>query len=359
MSRVTTPVNVTLANVRTIKGLRDWEKNHEAVEAADNIINTKDWPKTMEAIVEYLRGNDGWATLQDEMINRAPIVNAANVRMDTFITDNQRTWVLISTICRESECWTYVKKGQRTRDGRLAFRSMYNHYLGPNAVDNMANSVERKLTRTTYEGEKKRWNFEKFTNVHMNAHHTLEGLTRYGYAGIDERSKVRYLIDGVKTPSLDAVKTRIMSDAALRGNFSGCVTLYRDMIEQQQTQEKKSLNISVTETEDKKDGGKKKKNGKGSISADQVEDRYYDSKEYAKLSDDAKLKLKRLRENRGTNPSGRIRTKDIIIFRIEELEHDETVQVYCMRILSTSRGICVFLITISMWNWSLTSTVYS
>ncbi len=279
----------------------------------------------MEAIVEFLRGNlgvtgiplayvvrenqaiaadpaDGWATLQDEMINRAPIVNAANVRTDTFITDNQRTWVLISTICRESECWTYVKRGQRTRDGRLAFRSMYNHYLGPNAVDNMANSAERKLTRTTYEGEKKRWNFEKFTNVHMNAHHTLEGLTRYGYAGIDERSKVRYLIDGVKTPSLDAVKTRIMSDAALRGNFSGCVTLYRDMIEQQQTQEKKSLNISVTETEDKKDGGKKKKNGKGSISADQVEDRYYDSKEYAKLSDDAKLKLKRLRENRGSNP---------------------------------------------------------
>ena len=266
-SRVTQPGDIDLPAVRSIRGLRDWEDNHSALEAADNIINTKDWPKTMEAIVELLRGNlgvmgiplayvvreneavaadpaDGWPTQQDEMINRAPIVNAAGNRTATFITDNQRTWVIISEITRDKECWTYVKVAQRTRDGRMAFWSLYNHYLGPNAVDNMANLAERKLIQTTYDGEKKRWNFEKYMTVHTDAHHTLDGLVRYGYAGIDNRSKVRHFIDGIKTNSLDAVKTRIMSDVGLRNDFEQCVTLYKDMIQQQTAQERKSLNVS-------------------------------------------------------------------------------------------------------------------
>ena len=328
-SRVTQPGDIDLPAVRSIRGLRDWEDNHSALEAADNIINVKDWPRTMEAIIELLRGNlgvtgiplayvvrdneaiaadpaDGWPTQQDEMINRAPILNAAGNRTDTFITDNQRTWVIISEITRDKECWTYVKVAQRARDGRMAFRSLYNHYLGPNAVDNMANTAERKLVQTTYDGEKKRWNIEKYITVHTDAHHTLDGLRRYGYAGIDNRSKVRHFIDGIKTPSLDAVKTRIMSDVRLRNDFDQCVTLYKDMIEQQTAQERKSLNVSEVGTEGK-DGqrGGQKKNQRGMVSADQVEDRYYDAKEYQKLTSEAKQKLKRMREQRGHTPNAK------------------------------------------------------
>ena len=341
-SRVTQPGDIDLPAVRSIRGLRDWQKNHTALEAAENIINMKDWPKTMEAIVELLRGNlgvtgiplayvvredeavgadpvDGWDTQQDEMIGRAPIVNAAGNRTDTFITDNQRTWVIISEITRDKECWTYVKVAQRTRDGRMAFWSLYNHYLGPNAVDNMANMAERRLVQTTYDGEKKRWNFEKYMTVHTDAHHTLENLKRYGHAGIDNRSKVRHFIDGIKTTSLDAVKTRIMSDTVLRNDFDQCVTLYKDMIQQQTAQERKSLNVSVTETEgnDDKSGDRKKQNQRGMISADQVEDRFYDPKEYQKLTPDAKLKLKRMREKRGHTPKSK-KQKATEVFAQEE-----------------------------------------
>ena len=53
----------------------------------------------------------------------------------------------------------------------------------------------------------------------------------HGYAGIDNRSKVRHLVAGIKTTTLDSVKTRIMSDAVLRQDFDACVNLYKDFCE--------------------------------------------------------------------------------------------------------------------------------
>jgi hypothetical protein len=329
-SRDTTPPDITVANVRDIRGLRDWELNHTDMEAPEGIINAKDWPKTVEGLNEFLRGNlgvtgiplayvirdemgvtndpaDGWPTKQDEMIGRAPIENAAGVRVATFVTDNQRVWELLAAITRDHDCWTYVKVAQRRRDGRAAYKSLYNHYLGPNAVDNMATNAERKLTHTTYDGEKKRWNFEKYTSTHVNAHHTLAGLVRHGYAGIDERTKVRYLIDGIRTNTLDAVKTRIMSDTELRSDFNQCVTLYKDMIQQLQAQEKRSFNVSAMKQEIDRveNGNKKKEDKKNLIQAKDVQDRYYEPKEYSKMTDEAKLKLKRLRDARGHQPKAK------------------------------------------------------
>ena len=109
---------------------------------------------------------------------------------------------------------------------------------------------------------------------------------------------------------MDAVKTRIMSDARLRSDFDACVTLYRDMIQQKAAQEKRSLNVSMAEMKIADDDKKKSKKKGGNISEDQVEDRYYDSKEYQKLTPEAKLKLKRLREARGHTPKAKKQKKN-------------------------------------------------
>jgi hypothetical protein len=58
----------------------------------------------------------------------------------------------------------------------------------------------------------------------------MEGLVKHEYTGIDPRSKVRYLLDGIKTDKLDSVEARIMSDATLQNDFDACVTLYKDFI---------------------------------------------------------------------------------------------------------------------------------
>mmetsp|Transcript_22939 Transcript_22939/g.32830 ORF Transcript_22939/g.32830 Transcript_22939/m.32830 type:complete len:90 (+) Transcript_22939:1103-1372(+) len=89
----------------------------------------------------------------------------------------------------------------------MAYLGLRGHYLGINNVDNMATSVETTLQSTYYTGEKRRFNFEDYVQVHMDQHSFLEGLVDHGYAGIDERSKVRLLMDGIRTHEYDAVKT--------------------------------------------------------------------------------------------------------------------------------------------------------
>ena len=44
-----------------------------------------------------------------------------------------------------------LQVARRTRDGRKCFRSVYNHYLGPNNIDHMASKAERKLRDSTCE----------------------------------------------------------------------------------------------------------------------------------------------------------------------------------------------------------------
>ncbi|KAI2497284.1 hypothetical protein MHU86_17203 [Fragilaria crotonensis] len=123
----------------------------------------------------------------------------------------------------------------------MAFLSLYQHFLGPNNVDNMATLAEDKLKNTVYNGEQRRWDFERYVNVHKQQHSIMEGLIEHGYTGIDPRSKVRFLLDGIKTDKFDAVKTRIMSDERLRSDFDACVTLYQDYIRQTSKSKKKEL----------------------------------------------------------------------------------------------------------------------
>ncbi|KAI2512366.1 hypothetical protein MHU86_2028 [Fragilaria crotonensis] len=318
VSRTVAVASVTLDNIRSIRELREFESTYKNPDDLPT-INPKDWPKTMEAIDEYLRSvlgerkiplayvirknediapdTETFPTVQDEMIGRAPhfSINAEGVRVPdpVYLVNREKVWDIVSRITRKEAAWTYVKPAQKTRDGRLAYQGIYAHYLGPQHVDNMATMAEDKLKNTVYNGKQRRWDFEKYVNVHKQQHSVLEGLTEHGHVGIDPRSKVRYLLDGIKTDKFDAVKTRIMSEERLRSDFDGCVTLYQDYIRQtSKTKSNPTVNISAMKT-----GGKRK--------FDTVEDRYYTKDEYASLTPEQKKDLASKRLKRGHKPGAK------------------------------------------------------
>lgn len=317
-SRVVAAADVTIDSVRELRHHREWEDAHKDVDPPT--IDPKDWPRTIEGLEEYLRGClgvtkiplayvvrdeeqvpaadpvGGYGTKLDELIARAPIRSANGDYTPTFLTDRSKVWELISDITRDKDCFTYVRPAQRTRDGRMAFLGLKGHYLGENNVDNMSSRAEKKLQTTSYTGEKRRWNFEKYVKMHMDQHAILEGLTQHGYSGIDERSKVRHLLDGIKTTTLDTVKTRIMSDAALRADFQRCVNLFQDFIEQKASHEIRDVTIAAVRAEGGGHSNDDWKNVKPDMS---VEDRYYKKSEYMKLSPEKKAALKIIREKRG------------------------------------------------------------
>jgi hypothetical protein len=117
----------------------------------------------------------------------------------------------------------YAKPAQHSCGGRAAYKALYDHFLSPNNIDSM---VTEALRTTSYHRKQESWNFKKFVNLHRQQHSVLEGLVKHTYAGTDERSKVRHLLDGIKTNKFDVVRNQIITNADYRNNFDMCATFY-------------------------------------------------------------------------------------------------------------------------------------
>lgn len=321
--------DIELDAIYALEELRGYEKDHDA--AVDPpTIDTRDWPRTIESLEEYFRSVLGetskiplayvireeedpapsaddpptnYDSRQEELIARAPMRGPDGRFTETYLGDRAKVWELLAGVCRNQECWTYVKPGMRARDGRLAFLGLKDHYMGSSFVDNMSAAAEKKLNTATYTGESRRWTFEQYVTLHKKQHQILEGLRAYGYVGIDERTKVRLLMDGINSSLLDSVKNTIFATEALRSDFDACVNLFKDAIAHSQSARGgknaiRDANVSgLGSQRDATDGGKKAAdNVKPDMS---VEDRYYKVSEYRQLTRAQKLGLQLKRKSRG------------------------------------------------------------
>jgi hypothetical protein len=115
------------------------------------------------------------------------------------VDDRRKVWDIISNICGKHSCFVYIKPALRTRNGRDAYMLLFDRFRGPKNVGNMASEAETKLTGTLYNGEKTCFTWETYVITHTEQHSVINGLKDYGYAGIDDSSKVRHLLKGIKT----------------------------------------------------------------------------------------------------------------------------------------------------------------
>ena len=115
----------------------------------------------------------------------------------------------------------------------------------------MANIAERQLRDVSYFGEKRNWTFKKVVTVHKEQYHILISLEKHAYKGIDERSKVRHLIDGVKTAKLDTIKATILYISEYSISFENRVMFYEDFIKQSKGQ--LDMNVSSVKQDNPQD----------------------------------------------------------------------------------------------------------
>jgi hypothetical protein len=160
-----------------------------------------------------------------------------------FVNDRRKVWDIISNTCGKHSCFVYIKPALRTRNGRDMYMLLFDHFLGPNNVGNMASEAEAKLTSTLYNGERKRFTWETYVRIHTEQHPVINGLKYYGYACIDDSSKVRHLLKGIKTTKLDVCNTHVMASPSLRDYVSATVELYSTFIKQLKA-ENPQLNVS-------------------------------------------------------------------------------------------------------------------
>ncbi len=71
-----------------------------------------------------------------------------------------------------------------------------------------------KLQSFRYEGDRKNFNFDKYMNLHVEKHNQHADLQEYGVAPLAKNLKTLWFQEGIRDPSLDAVKASINANCA-------------------------------------------------------------------------------------------------------------------------------------------------
>jgi hypothetical protein len=169
----------------------------------------------------------------------------------------------------------------------------------------MASEEEAKLGSASYTGERKKWIWENYVKIHAQQQHVvLKGLTDYGYSGINNGTKVRNMMVGIKTDYLDTVEAAVLASPAVRTNYPDVFNLYGDFIKQKKS-ESASMNMSDAHIT-------RRHSGPAAVAGSDyeapyegvVEDRFYNQAEYRTLSYEQKNELWLKCKNRGGDDNG-------------------------------------------------------
>jgi hypothetical protein len=265
MERVRSKPVVNDIDLELVRSYHDQQRYEDIFKKTAEIpvINYKDWPRTLENIKEYLASQYGgtratlycvvrpeievkpeaedhledYDTVDKEMTARDPLSGGA------FVNERRKVWDIMSNIFCKHYFFVYIKPVLFTKNGRDAYMLLFDHFLGPHNVGNMASAAETKLNGTLDNGEKKRFTWETYVQIHTEQHSVLNCLKDYEYVGIDDSSKVHHLLKGIKTTKLDVCKTQFMPRPTLRDVFAGTVELYSNFIKQMKA-ENPQLNVS-------------------------------------------------------------------------------------------------------------------
>jgi hypothetical protein len=123
--------------------------------------------------------------------------------------------------------------------------------------------------------------------IHTEQHSVLNGLKDYGYDKIDDSSKVRHLLKGIKTTELDVCKTQVIDSPSPRDDFASSVELYSTFIQKMKAANTQ-LNVSEVSFARGKGGknslGKRGSAGISNVSNAAVRDHFFEKHEYHALT---------------------------------------------------------------------------
>jgi hypothetical protein len=141
-------------------------------------------------------------------------------------------------------------------------------------------------------------------------------LKDYGYAGIDDSSKVRNLLKGIKTTELDVCKTQVMASQSLCFDFDSTVEIYSTFIEQTKAENHVSEVRFARGKVGKNSFGNQSYSGISNVSNAAVDDSFFENHEYHDLTHEQNnmLHLKRLK--RGHVGNGHGEKKEVYSWRL-------------------------------------------
>ena len=96
-------------------------------------------------------------------------------------------------------------------DGQAVLFNIHEQFLGHDHMARQATEAERKLQTSHYDGDRKTWDWGKYVALPKKQHAIMEGLTDYGYKGMDNGTKVSHFLQGIKNTELELAVNVILA----------------------------------------------------------------------------------------------------------------------------------------------------
>lgn len=209
--------------------------------------------------------------------------------------DNPRFYRELKSFVVNGEGWSYIKKFERSQDGRSAYLALKTQCEGTASKITRKNKAYASIANATYSGSRRQYKFQDYINAHQTAHNEI--LDCDPTEAIPESKKVADFLKGITDPKLESAVSVVLGDPRMLNDFQTCQQYLSTTVENRATLEKsKERNISGVKSSDKSD---KKTKGDKLPKGFKLENKWYPPRIFRLLSQEQKDQLKEWSEKKG------------------------------------------------------------
>ena len=97
---------------------------------------------------------------------------------EAYARENRQLFSWIKQLTIEGPAWPLISSFDKKQDGRSAYLTLNNHYLGGSAVNSITSAAASTLERIVYAGDRKNYSFHTFLNKFIQSYADLKNYGR-------------------------------------------------------------------------------------------------------------------------------------------------------------------------------------
>ena len=121
--------------------------------------------------------------------------------------DNEQVWNLLRHTLYDTDGWSWISRYARSADGRNAYLALKQHYLGEGFMSRIKTEADWSIEKTFYDSEKPSFTFERYAQIHAQAHRDLEDHRE----PMTEDQKVRKFLQGIRASYLQTAVSTVIA----------------------------------------------------------------------------------------------------------------------------------------------------
>jgi hypothetical protein len=149
-----------------------------------------------------------------------------------FKADNAQVWNKLRNCMINTPPYNHIASFHTRKDGRGAWLALKEFYEGEDFQQRNRDRAFAKLNTTFYKGETSRFNFEKYVNIHKEAHKLLEDAGYNEGRGMDDATKIQHLKSNIRSEAgLETALSQVRAAGVMYDNFSRLVSFLTAEVE--------------------------------------------------------------------------------------------------------------------------------